>query len=398
MNGDSDSRAGAVLEIDLGAIVENWRTLARLAAPAQCAAVVKANGYGLGVAQVGRALLGSGCRLFFVATLDEGVVLRQVLGPVPEVAVFNGPMRGTAIEFAAHDLIPVLNEPGQIAEWEALTKAAAPGTSSSRAMKEGGKRRTPPNAILHIDTGMSRLGVTANEFEALLADAPRSRWRAVMSHLACADVADHPQNERQRARFADAAARIPPGTPASLAASSGIFLSPAYRFDLVRPGAALYGINPQPGRPNPMRRVVRLGAKILQIRQIDRGESVGYGAAHLMQAAGRVATVAIGYADGWLRSIGGRGCGFIADRRVPLIGRVSMDLATFDVSAVPEELAHPGMTIELLGRHYGIDDAAADAGTIGYEILTALGGGGGGGGNSRCQRTYREPVATKPLE
>ena len=231
---------------------------------------------------------------------------------------------------------------------------------------------------------MARLGLTPREFAVLTESPPAIRWRAVMSHLACADEPDHPLNERQRARFAAVAARFP-GVPASLAASSGIFLGPAFRFDLVRPGAALYGVNPQPGRPNPLLPVVRLSGKIVQVREIDSGESVGYGAAHVMEAPGRVATVAVGYADGWLRSLSGRGCGHIGGMRVPLLGRVSMDLVTFDVSAVDPALTRPGMTVELLGDQYGVDDAAADARTIGYEILTALG--------SRYHRIYRDPPA-----
>jgi alanine racemase len=403
------ARAGAILEIDLGAIVENWRLLAAKAAPAQCAAVVKANAYGLGAVPVARALAAAGCRIFFVATLDEGIALRQALGPAPEIAVLNGPFPGTAGEFAAHTLIPGLNEPGQIAEWAALCpsppfRAEREGPSAQRREGEvgSGKRSgiphltptlsAPPSpkgggegvsgAILHIDTGMARLGLTAREFAAVTDKPPNIAWRAVMSHLACADDPDHPMNETQRARFAAAAARLP-GVAASLAASSGIFLGPAYQFDLVRPGAALYGLNPQPDQPNPMRPVVRLCARIVQVRQIDRGESVGYGAAHVMEAPGRVATVAVGYADGWLRALSHRGCGYLAGIRVPLLGRVSMDLVTFDVSAIPENLARPGMMIELLGDNHGVDAAAAAAGTIGYEMLTALG--------ARYHRIYLEP-------
>ncbi|MFI4948622.1 MAG: alanine racemase [Alphaproteobacteria bacterium] len=368
------ARAGAVLDIDLAGIVENWRLLARQADPALCAAVVKANGYGLGAVPVARALLAAGCRMFFVATLDEGIALRAGLGGAPEIAVFNGPLPGTAADFTAHALIPVLNEPGQIAEWAALAlcvlrDAPLPGQAA---------------AILHVDTGMARLGLDACEFAAVVANPPPFAWRAVISHIACADRPDHPLNERQRARFAAAVAQLP-GVPASLAASSGIFLGPSYHFDLVRPGAALFGVNPVPGRPNPLRQIVRLRAKIVQVRQIDRGQSVGYGAAHVMKTPGRAATVAVGYGDGWLRSLSHRGCGYLAGARVPLLGRVSMDLVTFDVSAVAPELAHPGAMIELLGAQYGVDDAAADAGTIGYEILCALG--------SRYHRVYRESSA-----
>lgn len=359
-------RAGAVLEIDLGGIVANWGLLARLAAPAQCAAVVKANAYGLGAAPVARALAAIGCRMFFVATLDEGIGLRQALGDGLEIAVLNGPFPGTAAEFLEHGLIPVLNHPGQIAEWA--------GQGSGHP------------AILHLDTGMARLGLAAREFAALLEAPPPIAWHAVMSHLACADEPGHSLNERQRLRFVAAAAQFR-GVPASLSASSGIFLGPAYHFDLVRPGAALYGVNPLPGRPNPLRQVVRLSAKILQVREIDSGESVGYGAAHVMAAPGRVATVAVGYADGWLRSLSRRGCGYLDGKRIPLLGRVSMDLVTFDVSAVDPALARPGMSIELIGSRYGVDDAAADAGTIGYEILTALG--------ARYHRIYRDPPAAE---
>jgi alanine racemase len=361
---DAASRAGAVLEIDLGAVVANWRLLVRTAAPALCAAVVKADAYGLGAAPVAKALAACGCRMFFVATLDEAVALRRALGPLPEIAVLNGPLPGTAADFVAFGLIPVLNEPGQIAAWKGA----------------GGARP----AILHLDTGMARLGLDAREFAALREDPPPRAWRAVMSHLACADTPEHPLNEEQRARFAAALALLP-GVAASLAASSGIFLGAPYHFDLVRPGAALYGVNPRAGHANPLAPVVRLSAKIVQIREIDRGRPVGYGAAHVMPAPGRVATVAVGYADGWLRSLSDRGCGTLAGKRVPLLGRVSMDLATFDVSAVPAGLAHPGATIELLGDAYGVDAVAADAGTIGYEILTALG--------ARYHRRYHAPPA-----
>jgi alanine racemase len=376
MTSDPAARAGATLEIDLGGIVANWLLLARAAAPALCAAVVKANAYGLGAAPVARALAAAGCRMFFVATLDEGIALRAALGNRAEIAVFNGPFPGTASEFDEHGLIPVLNEPGQIEAWQ--SEASQSEAWQSEAWQSVNQRRRP--AMLHVDTGMARLGLGAREFTALAQSPPPIDWRLVMSHLACADQPDHPMNERQRARFAFVAARLP-GVAASLAASSGIFLGPQYHFDMVRPGAALYGVNPQPGRHNPLRPVVRLSGKIVQTRQIDSGESVGYGAAHVMEAPGRVAIVALGYGDGWLRSLSHRGCGYLAGTRVPLLGRVSMDLVTFDVSAIPPALARPGTMIELLGDDYGVDDAAADAGTVGYEILSALG--------SRYYRVYR---------
>jgi alanine racemase len=214
------------------------------------------------------------------------------------------------------------------------------------------------------------------------------RWCAVISHLACADEPDHSLNHDQRERFVSAR-RCLLGVPASLAASSAIFIGDDYHFDFVRPGAALYGINPRPGHPNPMRQIVRLKARILQIRDVDAGQSVGYGAAHVMAAAGRLATVAIGYADGWPRALSHRGSGHIDGIRVPLLGRISMDLAVFDVSAVDRSIARPGSFIELLGDERGIDATAAEAGTIGYEILTALG--------RRYHRIYHDAPRLSPV-
>ncbi|MGH7092031.1 MAG: alanine racemase [Stellaceae bacterium] len=365
---DPATRAGAILDIDLSAIVENWQGLAGRVMPAECAAVVKADAYGLGADRVAPALAAAGCRTFFVATLDEGIALRAALGPAPEIAVFNGPLPGTAGEFPAHALTPVLNDPGQIERWQ---------------IERWQKLPCPPAAMLQVDTGMARLGLSPCDFAALAGDRPplgTLRWSALLSHLACADTPDHALNAAQLARFAERRRHFP-GVRASLAASSGIFLGTAYHHDLVRPGAALYGVNPQPGRPNPMRQVVTLKGKIIQVRDVDRGESVGYCAAHVMAGPGRLATVAVGYADGWPRALSHRGGGVIAGQRVPLLGRVSMDLATFDVSAVDPILARPGDSIELLGPGYGVDDAARDAGTIGYEILTSLG--------RRYHRLYR---------
>jgi alanine racemase len=354
----SENRAGAILEIDLAGIVANWRLLAKRVRPASCAAVVKADGYGLGAIPVADALAAAGCRLFFVATMDEGVALRETISEPVEIAVLNGLIPDTADEFIEHRLIPVLNDPGQIVHW--------------RAVADHRESKLP--AMLHLDTGMARLGLTMREFEKLSEDVLRGpiKWRAFISHLACADEPAHPLNELQRTRFASAWRRLSQ-VPASLAASSGIFLGERFHFDVARPGAALFGVNPQPGRPNPMRQIVRLKARILQIREVDQDEPVGYGAAHVMPTSGRLATVPVGYADGWLRSLSHRGSGCIGGRRVPLLGRVSMDLAVFDVSNVDPALARPGGFIELLDDCYGVDAAAADAGTIGYEILTSLG-------------------------
>jgi alanine racemase len=358
MGTDPADRASAVLEIDVAGISANWRLLAHRVAPAGCAAVVKADGYGLGASVVAAALAAAGCRRFFVATLDEALALRADLPEPSEIVVLNGPLSGSGEEFARSCLVPVLNDPGQIVEWQRVAAA-----------------RGPLPAMLHLDTGLARLGLTKREFDRLadeLCEPGMIRWSALLSHLACADEPGHRLNRDQRASFLSSRRRLR-GVPASLAASSGIFLGDDSHFAFVRPGAALYGVNPRPGLPNPMRQIVRLRARILQVRDVDGGQPVGYGATHVMAAAGRLATVAVGYADGWLRSLSRRGSGRIGGVRVPLLGRVSMDLAVFDVSAVDPSEARPGGFIELLGDDYGVDAAAADAGTIGYEILTALG-------------------------
>jgi alanine racemase len=366
MTGTSASRAGAILEVDLSGIMANWRLLARHAEPAECAAVVKADAYGLGALRVAPVLAVAGCRQFFVATIEEGIALRDVLPKSAEIAVLNGLWPECVEDFVEFRLIPVLNDPGQIAQWRS-------------AASRHGKRP----AILHVDTGMARLGLTPREFDAVVDQLCRAdpiRWNALISHLACSDEPRHPLNGIQLERFAAARRRLP-NLRASLAASFGLFLGREYHFDFVRPGAALYGINPQPGRPNPMCQVVRLKGRILQIREVDRGQSVGYGSTHVMGSPGRLATVAVGYADGWLRSVSQRGTGRLGGRRVPLLGRVSMDLSVFDVSDADPTLARPGGFIELLDEDHGVDAVAVAAGTIGYEILTALG--------RRYYRNYR---------
>ncbi len=359
--------AYAVLDIDLDALVGNWRSLRdRLPQGAICAGVVKADAYGLGMAKVAAALAAAGCRLFFVAQLGEAAALRRLL-PDAEIAVLNGLLPGEAAAFAAHRLIPVLNDLGQIAAWR--------GTGNGLP------------AIIHVDTGMARLGLPPVELARLAADPSLLAGlslRAVMSHLACADEPSHPHNARQLAAFGAARAELP-AAPASLANSSGIFLGPAYHFDIARPGAAVYGVNPLPGRPNPMAQVVRLKGKILQTRDIDRGEFVGYGSMHRREGPGRIATVAVGYADGWLRSLSNRGSVAIAGQRVPVVGRISMDLMTIDVTALDPQAASPGNFAELIGPGNDIDAVAAQAGTIGYEILTALG--------DRYHRAYRGGTA-----
>lgn len=360
------ARAGAVLEIDLAGIAANWRRLAaRLAPGCSCAAVVKADAYGLGMAEVAPRLAAEGCRLFFVATLDEAIALRRLL-PGVEIAVLNGLLPGTGGEFTRARLIPVLNSLEEIAAWRAAAKT----------------RGLP--AMIHVDTGMARLGIAPSDI-AGLGRAPERlaglQLRAVVSHLACADEPAHPLNQAQLAAFRAALALLP-RAPASLASGSGLFLGADYHFDFVRPGAALYGVNPLPAQPNPMAQVIRLKGRILQVRDVDRGVTVGYGAAHRMERPGRIATVAVGYADGWLRSGSHRGSAGVAGRRAPIVGRISMDLMTLDVTGIDPSLARPGDFVDLIDETHGVDAVAAAAGTIGYEILTALG--------SRYHRIYRD--------
>ncbi len=353
--------AGAVLTIDLGAVARNYRLLRDRLRGARCAAVVKANAYGLGLARVAPALARAGCRDFFVATLDEGIALRDLLADA-EIAVLNGLEPGREADFGNRRLVPVLNDLGQIERWRAYARDQAHDQDEL-------------DAVIHLDTGMNRLGLPADEVERLAAEPERLRGvrpRLVMSHLACAEERDNPMNEAQRALFI-ARRECLPAAPASLANSSGIFLGPNYHFDLARPGVALYGVNPTPGRPNPMAEVVRLQGEIIQVRDVDRGQTVGYGAAHRVAAPGRVATVAVGYADGYLRSLGGRASAAIGGARVQVVGRVSMDLITLDVSGLTTTEARPGAMVDLLGGACPIDEVAAAGGTVGYELLTSLG-------------------------
>ena len=345
----------AILHIDLAAIVENWRLLAARAAPGAVAGVVKANAYGLGADKVAPALRAAGCRHFFVAHLAEGIALRETLGSGPVIAVLNGFAPGADGDAA---LVPVLNSLGDV-----LAHAAA-GRSAGQARR----------ALLHLDTGMARLGLDAAEQARLVADHSLLAGLDllyIMTHLACADEPDHPLNAEQAARF-DRACAVLPKFKRSFANSSGLFLGADYASDLARPGCALYGINPTPGLPNPLRQVLRLEAPVLQIREIPAGASVGYGASFMAARPSRIATIAVGYADGYLRSLSGQGGAAYRGLMLPLVGRVSMDLITLDVTDVPGLV--PGDAVTLIGGAApSPDDLAARAGTIGYEILTSLG-------------------------
>lgn len=364
--------AGAILTIDLGAIQANWRLLAaRLAPGAELSAVIKADAYGLGAAKVGPALHAAGCRSFFVALLDEALLLRKLL-PRADIYVLGGALPGTESTFAQNRLIPVLNAPEQIALWAAF--------SQGRYI-----------SALHVDTGMARLGMNNLEMTRALAD-PKVRdglaVRLLISHLACSDEPGHPLNAEQLSRFTQAREGLSAlglaNLRTSFANSSGLFLDQAFHGDLARPGAALYGVNPCPGQPNPMAQVVHLQGKILQVREIDSPQSVGYGASWRAGRKSRIATVSVGYADGYLRSLSNRAHAVLNGVRIPLVGRVSMDLITFDVTETPQSAARPGALVDLIGAGCNIDTLAQEAGTIGYEILTSLG--------PRYHRVYRNPA------
>ena len=367
--------AGGCVRIDLGALVANWRTLGETAGEAECAAVVKADAYGTGMAEVAAALAAAGCATFFVATLDEAIALRGVLGPEPAILMFNGVLPGTGLETRAHGIVPVLNDLGQLQEWHDLAN------QSGRALA----------AALHPDTGMNRLGLTPGDVGVLANEPERMAGidlRLVVSHLACGADGGNPMNGRQLVEFLRQKAALKPA-PASLAASSGIFLGAGFHFEMVRPGIALYGGNPTPNDPNPMAEVVQIKGKIVQIRDVDSPQTVGYGAAFPVTGPAKIATVAVGYADGILRALGdkqnGETWGSIGGVSVPMVGRVSMDLLTFDVTAAPTGAVHSGAWVDLVGGDaMTVDEAAGAADTIAYEILTSLGG-----------RYHRQYVAVK---
>lgn len=426
------------LTISLPAIVANWQLLKDRFSGQECAAVVKADAYGLGAVEVSRALEKAGCHTFFVATLEEGISLREAL-PDVRILVLHGILAGEEFAFAAHHLIPVLNSEAQIARWRPVAAEHVHAVSA-----------------LHIDTAMGRMGLEPLQFGALVA-RDRSvladcRVSLIMSHLACAPDAAHPLNAQQLTRF-EAARMHAPGIPASLCNSGGIFLPKEFHFHLARPGCSLYGIAPMshqspvasrqlgtsgaagaplpsgevvelgllkanlsvageggpelsatrphsdlhpnseeefgqirslprgetdpasPAPHNPMHHVATWQAPILMTRVLEREQTVGYGATVTVAKGTRVATVASGYADGYLRALSNNSIGYLGEHRVRLLGRVTMDMLCFDVSHVPESALAEGASITLLGDRDGIrvDDLADAAGTIGYEILTRIG-------------------------
>src|ERR1700675_2240583 len=354
--------ATGVLTVDLDAIVANWRKLEKTAVPAECAGVIKADAYGCGLAPVARALAGAGCKTFFVATLEEARDARDAL-PQAAIYVLDGFFQNCGDAYAKINARPVIGDLNELAEWDVFCR---------RSGWEGG-------AGIQIDTGMNRLGLTITEAQGIIPriNAGDHGISLVMSHLACAETLHHPQNARQLSTFREIASLFS-GVPASLANSSGVFLGAQFQFDLVRPGAALYGINPTPEADNPMQSVVDLKARIARIRIVDKGETVGYGGTWTARRPTRLAIVSAGYADGYFRAgssnDGTRGAEVIvAGKRCPIAGRVSMDLIAVDVTDLEKNAARRGHLATLIGEGITVDELAHHFGTIGYEVLTSLG-------------------------
>lgn len=353
---------GARLDINLDAIASNYRKIAALAAPAKTAAVVKADAYGLGLTPVARCLANAGCTIFFVAHAAEGLALRAIL-PDAHIYVLHGLPENASQIYAANGLRPVINNLHELATWRSVSTRHC-------------------GAILNFDTGMSRLGLGAPEIAVLKNDASLLaglKLDYIMSHLACADDPAHPLNAQQLLAF-NALRALFPGVPASLANTAGILLGPQYCFDLARPGIGLYGGSPSGTGESPFRNAVGLYAKILQIRDVDSEDYVGYGATYRPTGPARIAVAGIGYADGYMRALSNLGTGAIGGRPVQLVGRISMDLCTFDITGLPADICAPGGEIELIGPHIPLENMAGKAGTINYEVLTHFG--------TRFARTY----------
>lgn len=380
--------------IDLEAIADNWRYLqSRLGVGRECGAVVKANAYGLGMEPVALQLARAGCRTFFVANVSEGIALRRNLGEFPEslIYVLQGVLLGDEQKFLVSKLRPVLISVSMVRRWAAFVID-----------------KQDAFCAVKVNTGMNRLGVEPSELEQLLEDAfsvpakgGQSKkntlrfWRdqvtMLISHLACADEPEHALNNAQLLSFSKAITgvhAVNPNVKGSLVNSSGIFLGESHCFDVARPGAALYGINPTPYLTNPMKPVVHLNLPIVQIREAQAANYVGYGAESYLPEPRRLAVVAGGYADGIFRAAFPSMVGCLKGARVPIVGRVSMDTTTFDITEVGD--VREGDEIEIMGDYVCVDEQGQFAGTIGYEILTSLG--------PRVRRDYLNGQAPKECE
>ncbi len=355
--------AGAVLKIDLAVLQANYRLLSKKAGKAECGAAVKGNAYGLGLAPVARALWRAGCKAFFVARPTEGETLRQLL-PQAGIHVLDGLATGRAEYYANFNLIPALISIDEAMEWAAF------GRQYGRALP----------CALHVDTGINRLGLSEADFDRILDDGFLRKGLNItllMSHFACADDPAHPLNARQISRFEHLRKKLP-DVPVSLSNSSGLFLKGRKSESIARAGIALYGGNPVPGKKNPMNPVVTLEGTVLQVRDVGKGETVGYGATWKARRDSRIAVLGAGYKDGIPRHLSSRQNDgpakvYVAGKRCPIVGRVSMDMMAIDVTGISRAKVNRGTRAEILGPHIPIDEAAGWAGTISYELLTRLG-------------------------
>jgi alanine racemase len=353
------SGATGCLTVDLGALRRNYQKLAGNLHTSRAAAVVKADAYGLGAVAVANALYDEGCRHFFVAQFCEAVELRPTLASDAQVFVLNGLQPGNEADCARLGIIPVANSLQQLDAWNAQGRRAG---------------RVLP-VVLQFDTGMSRLGIAPDDRQAVLATIRRSvhvEVLFIMSHLASADDPESDQNDDQLAEMRAIADEFA-GFDVCFSNSGGIFLGEAYHGVLARPGIALYGGAPNCHSPNPMEPVVRLDVAVVQTRTVPAGAKVGYSGTHVTRETRRLATIAAGYADGLPRSLSDRGAAYYGATRLPIVGRVSMDSITIDITDLPEDTLQLGSLVEILGPHQTLEDVARDAGTISYEILTSLG-------------------------
>ncbi|MCZ2329011.1 alanine racemase [Bartonella sp. F02] len=356
----------AIATIDIGAIVANYITLARHVAPVECSAVVKANAYGMGAQKIAPALYKAGCRVFFVAKINEALQLKTLLPSKATLALLND-IPPSAEEFLAQaGIIPVLNSWDSIKSWQELCQ----------------KKNKKFPAIIHIDTNMSRLGLDQKELQQLIKHPTIFKVadiKYIMSHLANSDNAAHSSNYIQLAAMKTALAQLP-ACKASFSNSGGIFLNPDFHFDLVRPGIALYGVDPHKKYPTPIKPVLKLEAQVIQTRHVDAGTPVGYGESFITNRPSILSTIDIGYADGWLRALSNKGSVYFQGHKMPIVGHISMDSMTVDATDLKDKKPQKGDWIELIGAHQTLEKVATDANTIPYEILTSLG--------SRYQRTY----------
>ena len=372
------------LQVDLDALVRNWRCFSGQAKPGDagrpvCAAVVKADAYGLGLARCARALHKAGCRHFFVARTGEGIALRRVCGGDTQIYVLEGYRQDEQTLFAEHGLAPVINSMEEAGRW-----------ARSLAGMAHAARMAQPFA-LHFDTAMNRLGLAVSDVGAICQIMPlMSQGRGlVMSHLACADDPSHACNARQKEMFDTVAGKFP-GWHKSLANSAGVFLGPAFHHEMIRPGIGLYGGQCGP-RAVPMAPVARLVSPVVQTRTVERGETIGYGAAFTAPRRMRLAILSLGYADGYFRALGGYaggGCGevFLCGQRAPVVGRVSMDLTAIDISHIAEKPCAPGTMCEVFGPRIRLSELAERSGTLDYEILTRI--------TARVARHYHSKAQT----